>query len=287
MLAKSTVDLNELKLFRSRASDFLEMIGVLKHEGIRLPHAFKIFPYSMEIFSVFPDLKRIISLSLESDEWCLTGHSDLHKNALSGWHRDDGTSYGDGGYFGEFGNDYSKEERGVFKVAVYLQHHNIIENGLSVSVGSHMASSRMPERDIYLPTDLGDIVVFDPRIYHAGQLSKTPKPVDALDISRATASSAKAGSAMTQENIGMSPNEIMFETSDPDRLSLFFTLRRKTSELRSSAITFELNNMRRQIFEITTQSRSTFAVNGLTSSAMEECALRYGISFSRHINDLA
>ncbi|MGB8703289.1 MAG: hypothetical protein WCD18_28060 [Thermosynechococcaceae cyanobacterium] len=96
-----------------------------------------------------------------------TSHCDVHSGILSGWHKDDGMTTMEGGYFGR--PMYNNPDCSVYKVAIYLQDHTQNKTGLTVRSGSHKYESLVQGDEVYLPTSVGDIVVFDVRLTHVGQ----------------------------------------------------------------------------------------------------------------------
>lgn len=276
-------DVNKKKLaeFRKSTSDLLNLIGVKKHSGTRLPFAFKYCPESIKIFDIFGSLKENISKTLECENWVLTGHCDLHKNALSGWHRDDGTSYNDGGYFGDTKPDYTTPDMGVFKVAVYLQSHDKFEDGITVEPGSHIHKARDPLKAKYLNTSLGQVVIFDQRLWHTGQLKGIPNP---LNTNSYKVLQKIKGIKFTDQSLVKSFDEQSikeFEKIRGNRMSVFFTVRRKTTNESDSSITFERNNMKRQVFEMAVSGRSTFQSTSYLNASMLTISNDLGVSFSK------
>lgn len=276
------VNKKELNKYRQSAGRLLDLIGVKKHQGIRLPYAFKYCPESIDIFGIFDGLKSGINDALSASDWFLTGHCDLHKNALSGWHRDDGTSYNDGGYFGKPNPDYRTMDLGVFKVAVYLQSHHNFEDGITVEPGSHIRDRRDPSKESYLRTKLGQVVIFDQRLWHTGQIAKLPNPLsdEGLKIIQNI-----GGVKLDEKNVVKSFTDHAvekFETIRGDRMSVFFTIRRSAALGSSPAITFERNNMRRQVFEMSYSGRSTFQSSSLITRTMKDNAISYGLQYSSH-----
>lgn len=132
------------------------------------------------------------------DNFVYTGHSDLHKNIVTFWHRDyidynlgDPKSKAfknpETNTFGGFDEtdfwkdaDYSAlpniekypagfwdDGHRIIKVAILLQDHTENEFGLWVMSGSHKEG--VVGEKAYLKTTARDIVVFDHKITHRGQ----------------------------------------------------------------------------------------------------------------------
>jgi hypothetical protein len=92
-------------------------------------------------------------------------------NLLSGWHKDSGETV-PGGYF--TGPYMTSSDCRVFKVAIYLQDTGR-HDGFTARLGSHHETDLSVGKEINARSRIGDIVVFDVRITHAGQL---PDPVE-------------------------------------------------------------------------------------------------------------
>jgi hypothetical protein len=147
-------------------------------------------------------------------ETAFTGHCDIHMNMLSGWHKDSGEHVG--GYFS--GDYFGADDCRVYKAAIYLQETGD-GDGLSVRVGSH----RRPTHDgneERLKTQPGDVVFFDVRLSHAGQLP------DLLEKGfKALAKLATLGDRTKQEPSWLLSlkNGYWKVIGRKDRLSIFFT----------------------------------------------------------------
>jgi hypothetical protein len=108
---------------------------------------------------------RLFKTILGEDQVVFTGHCDIHMNMLSGWHKDSGEAFG--GYFR--GDYFTSSDCRVYKVAVYLQDSDL-RTGFAIRPGSHRSPSLMYGDEMRIGTRVGDAVVFDVRVSHAGQL---------------------------------------------------------------------------------------------------------------------
>jgi hypothetical protein len=96
-----------------------------------------------------------------------TSHSDLHSGLSTGWHKDDG-----GGVYFEGQSDfYTNESCNVYRVGIYLRDCTN-DGGLSVKVGSQYTPNLNVGKELYLPSGLGDAVIFDVRLTHKGWVKK-------------------------------------------------------------------------------------------------------------------
>lgn len=228
--------------------------GVKKHSGIRQPHALKLAPFICELFSS-QKLKDSISEAINTTDWYVTNHADLHTNALSGWHKDDGMSYGNGGYFKQ--KLYHIDDPNVFKVAIYLQDHLDFEDGLKVIPGSHRTEKIQSGIEQHMGVKQGDVIIFDTRLSHTGQISPIPK-----------ATSDKAKNVI--KNIHPSILEIKRkEIDEQSKMQELLSLFRKHAGTRQSVFftfaadsewskTFAIENMKRQLVELPSECQSAF-----------------------------
>ena len=88
------------------------------------------------------------------DDLFYTSHSDLHEGFASSWHKDDGG----GKYWSHC--DYLRIRCVSFKVGLYLQDCSV-DGGLSVRDGSHRVKDKKVGEQLYVPTGLNDVVIFD------------------------------------------------------------------------------------------------------------------------------
>lgn len=95
-----------------------------------------------------------------------TGHCDIHMNMLSGWHKDSGEGV-PGGYF--TGPYMTSDDCRVYKVAIYLQDATPGDS-FTARLGSHRETDLCVGPQVDVLSRAGDIVVFDVRITHVGQL---------------------------------------------------------------------------------------------------------------------
>jgi hypothetical protein len=136
-------------------------VGLGKHQpnaAIEIPAIGWIFSYAPMV-SLFREL-------LGEQRVVFTGNCDAHMNMLSHWHKD--TSENQGGCLR--GDYFSRRDCRVYRAGIYLQDHHENRQGLTVRKASHLTRSISEGEIEYLPTRAGDIVFFDIRLSHAGQL---------------------------------------------------------------------------------------------------------------------
>jgi hypothetical protein len=176
-VVRSVFTVDEIERLRTIVRGHLQSEGSRFSLGKTQPNAAVAVPDLGYIFAH----SRVVRLfkSLIADGGTLfTGHCDIHMNMLSGWHRDSGEAYG-----GYFSGDYMADPTCcVFKMAIYLQ-DTTARDGLSVVPGSHRQRAYDINEAVSLCTKLGDAVIFDVRLAHAGQLPDWfEKGVKALNI---------------------------------------------------------------------------------------------------------
>jgi hypothetical protein len=221
-----------------------ELSGIRKHDGVRQPHSFRKAPFIIKLFED-DKIKELMNTYFGHQDWFITNHADLHTGALGNWHKDDGMSYGNGGYFEE--PAYHVKNPGVFKIAAYFQDHNQFFDGLTIIPSSHRTEKIKEGEQLYIDTRKGDLLFFDPRLSHTGQRYGFP---DAIS------SSAKR----KIKNNKVPPDIIGKDLKTPDRMdaiekfqkingvrsTLFFTV----AEHGHYSEIFAINNMRRQLQEL-------------------------------------
>lgn len=117
------------------------------------------------IFS-HPRIVKVIKDVLGEGNVIFTGHCDIHMNMLSGWHKDSGETV-PGGYF--TGPYMTSDDCRVYKVAIYLQDTGP-RDSFTARLGSHRETDLSKGAEVDVRSRQGDIVVFDVRITHVGQL---------------------------------------------------------------------------------------------------------------------
>lgn len=136
--------------------------GLGKHQ----PHASSHVPEIGWIFA-HPAIVQVFRDITGSSHPVFTGNCDAHMNMLSWWHKDTGESQG-GCFKGDY---YASREIPVFRAGIYLQDHDVDGHGLRVRPGSHHTRSPLEGPVETLRTRAGDVVFFDIRLSHAGQLA--------------------------------------------------------------------------------------------------------------------
>lgn len=135
--------------------------GLGKHQ----PNAASEIPTIGWIFA-HPPIVEVFRKLTGSSQPMFTANCDAHMNMLSWWHKD--TSEGRGGCFK--GDYFDRKDLRVYRAGIYMQDHDGDGHGLHVRPGSQHTRSVNEGRAETLLTRAGDVVFFDPRLSHAGQL---------------------------------------------------------------------------------------------------------------------
>lgn len=165
-------------------------------DGFTVPGWAGITPAMGELnhFHEQKEIVDIAKLALGSEDIVYTNHSDLHKNIVTLWHRDH-FDFGLGDPASEpfkgfdqdnhwpegdetlapepeeewFIDGFWDEGHRIIKMCLLLQDHTDNELGLHVKAGSNKKGVKGEERCIH--SSATDLIVFDHRIMHRGQLN--------------------------------------------------------------------------------------------------------------------
>ena len=164
-------------LSQKEVSDLRQVVrGHLTRRGLRFslgrtqPNAACEVPELAFIFA-HPEILSVVKQVIGETDVVFTGHCDIHMNMLSGWHKDSGETV-PGGYF--TGPYMTADDCRVYKVAIYLQDTGR-RDGFTARLGSHRKGDLSFGDKVNVQSRTGDIVVFDVRITHTGQL---PDPIE-------------------------------------------------------------------------------------------------------------
>lgn len=169
-VVRNVLSHDEIGKLRSIVREHLTRSGLRFNLGRTQQNVAKEVPELAFVFS-HPRIVHIIKQVLGESNVVFTGLGDVHMNMLSGWHKDSGETV-PGGYF--TGPYMTSPDCRVYKVAVYLQDTGK-RDGFTARLGSHRHTDLSTGEEINARSRVGDIVVFDVRITHTGQL---PDPVE-------------------------------------------------------------------------------------------------------------
>ena len=113
-------------------------------------------------------LKRILGNVFQTDDFIFLEHSDLHQNKTTGWHRDTKDyERGGGNPQNTWADDYF-----IVKACLLLQDHEDNQYGLWFKPGTHRQGAN--SKEIHLDSKATDLIIFDQRILHRGQVNCPP-----------------------------------------------------------------------------------------------------------------
>lgn len=174
IVIKDVLTDSEVTMFRSVMDQYLD-----NHPSFSEDSVSKILP---GFAGNFPDLGQVNNLHqdsrinkalndyvFEGDNFIYAGHSDLHQNKTTGWHRDTldylAKDRGNGTEEGLWSDDCH-----IVKVCFLLQDHTDNDYGLWFKAGTHRRGVK--NTPIILHSRATDMIIFDQRIEHAGQTNK-------------------------------------------------------------------------------------------------------------------
>ncbi|WP_374157615.1 phytanoyl-CoA dioxygenase family protein [Mycobacterium sp. G7A2] len=169
-IVRDALSQDEIEELRDILVHYLPRRGRRFGLGKTQPNAAQQAPELAFVFA-HPRILAVVKQVLGETDVVFTGHCDIHMNMLSGWHKDSGETV-PGGYF--TGPYMSSEDCRVYKVAIYLQDTGK-RDGFTARLGSHREVDLSVGEAVSVQSRRGDIVVFDVRITHTGQL---PDPVE-------------------------------------------------------------------------------------------------------------
>ncbi|GGO73857.1 phytanoyl-CoA dioxygenase family protein [Bowmanella pacifica] len=178
-----------------------------------------------------PKILDIMRSIFDDKIFYFTGHADIHRNINFGWHKDDGR----GRYFN--GDYMSDENCQVYKIGIYTGDHSKDKGGLTVKPGSHLVERSESMEEISIPSEPGDVVIFDVRITHKG---KQRDWLERKFLSIGKFLGDRDNTCKFGEVIFNLYNQIIGKSS---KKAMFFTVGANNSQ----TIKFSIENMKRQI----------------------------------------
>jgi hypothetical protein len=200
-----------------------------------------------------------------------TRHCDIHKNMVSGWHKDSGETV-KGGYFK--GDYFTADDCQVYKIAVYLQDATPL-SGLTIEPRSHRTARIRGGDTLQLPTRVGDAVIFDVRLSHSGQL---PDKVERF-LKLLSRIWNKGGRGGQDPKLVTWLHDIYWRfLGRVDRMSTFFTFGR-TNDF---TYDFAAANLDRQALQLSETARGGINnVRDIAATLERQGVLTYGIAVGK------
>ena len=172
VIARGLLESAEIARLRAALLDHFSRQWEPEGLGCHQPRAALEIPSIGWIFS-HPGIAATVKELTGSPTPVFTTNCDAHMNMLSWWHKDTGEGLG-----GCFEGDYfNRDTVRVCRAGIYLQDHETNSHGLHVRTGSHHTKDLKHGPAVTLHTRAGDVVFFDIRLTHAGQLAD---PVEKL-----------------------------------------------------------------------------------------------------------
>lgn len=228
-LAKGVFTPDEIAALREEVHEFFRTDGRCYDFGKTQPDAMSRIP-SLRRLIVDNRMLDLARAAAGRDDIQFTFHSDAHQNMLSGWHTDTQA------YFSR--EESSPADFEVHKIGIYLQDHSSNKQGLTVVPGSHRDRDLRADAAEALSTGVGDVVIFDVRIFHHGDKKQWHERVLRKVLGNESAAYT-AGTVLRKL------------TGRADKLSIFFTYGWPNEHTRE----FALRNMKRQISQNGNASR--------------------------------
>lgn len=123
---------------------------------------------SLNILHKNPALNAVIKNIFKTDNFIFLDHSDLHQNKTTGWHRDTKDyERGGGRRQDSWADDYF-----IVKACLLLQDHVDNQYGLWFKPGTQKYG--IDSKEIHLDSKSTDLIIFDQRILHRGQINCPP-----------------------------------------------------------------------------------------------------------------
>lgn len=169
-VVRNVLSEEEVGRLRDSVRQHLTRTGLRFNLGKTQQNVVEEVPELAFIFS-HPRILQVAKQVLGESNVVFSGLGDVHMNMLSGWHKDSGETV-PGGYF--TGPYMTSPDCRVYKVAIYLQDTGR-RDGFTLRLGSHRHADLSTGELTNARSRLGDIVFFDVRISHTGQL---PDPVE-------------------------------------------------------------------------------------------------------------
>lgn len=240
-IARNILSTEDVQKLRGSLSTYFQLEGQRNFYGITQPNAAIEIP-EISWLLYHDKILDVVRRSLGTHRVMFTSHCDAHVRTLAQWHKDDGESGNPGSYFGQI--TYDIPDCRVYKVGVYLQDHRHNRSGLTVRRGSHRYASLTEGDAVYLDTGVGDVVIFDVRLTHRGQVASLPMRLAKRSLNFLQSSSEKLGKNVPTYSQPKQPWPPFRQ--DRDRMAIFFTFGLPNTFTQNFAVA----NMARQCREV-------------------------------------
>jgi ectoine hydroxylase-related dioxygenase (phytanoyl-CoA dioxygenase family) len=166
---------NDIEIYRTEIENYIKNNKTIKNAGgITIPDFIKKENFKSINDIIFnAKIREALTEIFEGEDYRFCGHNDIGVDRVVGWHKD------------KLNNEYAKfetvniwekhegEEHEIVKVLIYLQEHELNDDGLQIIPKSHKESRIVGKK--HVKTGSGDVVIFDQRITHRGMEANTIK----------------------------------------------------------------------------------------------------------------
>ena len=212
VVARGVLPASDVARLRSDAVRSLDHRAIPFAMGTTVPNAAIECPEVAWIFH-HPAVLELVREALGDSDILFTMEAAVQRNLTSGWHKDTGAGHMPGGYYG-CDDPFARDDCRVLKVGIYLQPH-LDGRGLRVRRGSQTSPGIEDGEEVVLQTLTGDVVLFDVRLTHSGQM---PEQSD-----RAVAKVARVlPRSVRQQLVALARRGVNRVSRRPDRLAVFF-----------------------------------------------------------------
>jgi len=166
VVVKNVLTESEIKEFRKTLDHYLNHNASLRINDAKIIPGWSGITPELGVLNTLHEDQRIISRVSEIfnfQDFRFVGHSDLHQNKYSGWHRDIKDMERGGCNLNIWNDDCF-----IIKVCFLLQDHIDNDLGLWFKPESHISPSASGKSDHVYSSSL-DMIIFDQRIIHKGQ----------------------------------------------------------------------------------------------------------------------
>lgn len=173
-VAESFFDEDEINVYREIVENFYNARKIKNIAGGKcVPGWVGKFEELKKLSDIVSDTrisKLLTNVVFGSRKWRFLGHSDLHQDKISRWHRDDQDLKR--GINQKYKNLSIKDsECLIVKMCFFLQDHHNNEHGLWMQPNSQLKKTK----EEYIASKKTDVIVFDQRLAHRGQMSQYRK----------------------------------------------------------------------------------------------------------------
>lgn len=178
VILKNIFSKNELLECQNEIIEFIKNNKTLKNSGgISIPDFINKNEFS-KTSSLKNNLKiqKILKDIFNGENFRFCSHNDIGINRICPWHKDKLNGKYSKYETVDIWSSYEGEKHEIVKVLIYLENHDLNNDGLKLVPGSHLIRKINQKGNIQLKPELGDVIVFDQRITHRGMAKQVKYP---------------------------------------------------------------------------------------------------------------